>query len=250
MIKAFYPDKTLTFDPRKGRRFAIGDVHGCCQTLQHLVTQVIQLTKDDQLFLLGDYINRGPDSPGVLQFLIDLQANGYQVFPLRGNHEAMLLDDWEEYKRLHNTQYQEHVKNWTTNNPFIDKKNGRLIPQFDKFLNNLPYYYELEDFYLVHAGFDFELGVPNALEDFERMLWVRYFEPDYAVIQTKPVLHGHTTRSIDEIKESVKDRMGAIPLDNGCYKSLRAVYNPYYGSLCGLNLDTFELIVVENMDRS
>ncbi|EAY26746.1 metallophosphoesterase [Microscilla marina] len=249
MVKAFYPNKTLTFEPRQGRRFAIGDVHGCFKTLHYLVTEVIQLTQDDQLFLLGDYINRGPDSPGVLHFLIYLQQNGYQVFPLRGNHEQMLLDDWKDYQRLHSTQYQSHVKNWTLNNAFIDK-NGQLMPELDKFLNNLPYYYELNDFYLVHAGFDFDLGVPHALEDFERMLWVRYFEPDYAIIQQKPILHGHTTRSIDEIQASVKDRTGAIPLDNGCYKSLREIYNPYYGSLCGLNLDSFELVVVENMDRS
>jgi predicted MPP superfamily phosphohydrolase len=78
--------------PQEGRRFAIGDIHGCNLTLQALVKEQLQLTKQDQLFLLGDYVNRGPDSMGVLNFIMGLQAEGYQVFALRGNHEQMLLD--------------------------------------------------------------------------------------------------------------------------------------------------------------
>lgn len=248
MIKAFFPNKTLTFNPRQERRFAIGDVHGCLQTLQKLITQTMKLTTDDQLFLLGDYINRGPDSAGVLDFIIDLQQNGYQVYPLRGNHEAMLLESWEDFKSLKHNKDKENFKDWVNDDKFVDE-NNQLVARFEKFLNNLPYYYELDNFYLVHAGFDFEFGVPNPLEDFERMLWIRFFVPDYGAIKNKPVLHGHTIRSIDEIRESVKDRTGTIPLDNGCYKGLQTITNPYYGSLCGLNLDTFELMVVENIDR-
>ena len=174
MIKAFFPDKMLTIDPRKGRRFAIADIHGCVQTLRKLVTEEIQLQPNDQLFLLGDYINRGPDSAGVLDFMINLQQNGYQVYPLRGNHEQMLLESWEDFKSLKHNKDKKKFKDWVNDNELVGE-NNQLASRFEKFLNNLPYYYELDDFYLVHAGFDFEFGVPNPLEDFERMLWDSFF---------------------------------------------------------------------------
>ena len=60
-------------------RYATTDVHGCLQTLRYLVEQELQLTPDDELFLLGDYVNKGPDSRGVLDYLMHLQAAGYSV---------------------------------------------------------------------------------------------------------------------------------------------------------------------------
>lgn len=253
MIKAFYPDRVVTLSSTQaqnpsGRRFAISDIHGCLKTLEKMVWEVMKLTPDDQLFLLGDYINRGPSSAGVLDFIIDNQRLGYQIYPLRGNHEAMLLESWDDFCSLKHTKSNENFRDWV-NDPKLVAENDQLAPRFIQFLNNLPYYYELNDFYLVHAGFDFELGVPNGLEDFERMIWVRFFVPDYTILKRKPIVHGHVTRSLDEIKEAIKDRIGAIPLDNGCYKSLRDIYNPYFGHLCGLNLDTYELMVVENIDQ-
>lgn len=248
MIKAFFPHKTDTLLPLAGRRFAIGDIHGCLATLRKLVLEIVQITPQDQLFLLGDYINRGPDSAGVLDFIINLQQSGYQVYPLRGNHEAMLLESWADFQSLKHTKSGKSFRDWVNDDALVTE-NHQLMPRFENFLNNLPYYYELDDFYLVHAGFDFEEGIPHGLADFERMLWVREFIPDYSILQQKPIVHGHVTCPLDEIKEAAKDRTGVIPLDNGCYKSLREIYNPDYGNLCGLNLDTFELIVVENIDQ-
>ena len=253
MIKAYFPNKTITVQPTHSttqpkRRFAIGDIHGCLQTLQKMVWEAINLTQQDQLFLLGDYINRGPHSAGVLDFIIALQSQGYQVFPLRGNHEAMLLESWQDFQSLKHTKAHERFVDWVFDAALVDTK-GQLAPRFVAFLDNLPYYYELNDYYLVHAGFDFEFGVPNGLHDFEQMLWVRSFVPDDTQMpHKKRILHGHVVTMIDEIREAVKDRSAAIPLDNGCYKSLQPIYNPYYGNLCALNLDTYELLVIENLD--
>jgi serine/threonine protein phosphatase 1 len=68
---------------------AIGDIHGCLRSLETLI-QKVNPTPDDQLIFLGDYVNRGPDSRGVIQFLIDLSKRHRCVF-LRGNHEIMML---------------------------------------------------------------------------------------------------------------------------------------------------------------
>ncbi|MBM4003072.1 MAG: serine/threonine protein phosphatase [Planctomycetes bacterium] len=71
------------------RTIAIGDVHGCSLALETLVEQ-IGPQPDDRLIFLGDYVDRGPDSRGVVEYLLAL-AFRCQVIPLLGNHESMLL---------------------------------------------------------------------------------------------------------------------------------------------------------------
>lgn len=72
------------------RIIAIGDIHGCSRALDELLS-AIDLQPTDLLITLGDYINRGPDSSGVLTRLIRLHATG-QMIALRGNHEQLLLE--------------------------------------------------------------------------------------------------------------------------------------------------------------
>ena len=76
------------------RTYAIGDAHGCLDQLQRLV----ELCERDagahrsKLIMLGDYVDRGPDSRGVIDFLIDLQKwSPDEIICLRGNHEDLLL---------------------------------------------------------------------------------------------------------------------------------------------------------------
>jgi serine/threonine protein phosphatase 1 len=71
------------------RTLAIGDVHGCLTALDTLLG-FVQPTPSDQLVFLGDYVDRGPDSKGVLDRVIELHRTG-QVVCLRGNHEIMML---------------------------------------------------------------------------------------------------------------------------------------------------------------
>jgi serine/threonine protein phosphatase 1 len=72
-----------------GRTIAIGDVHGCRLALAALL-DAINPTAEDTLVTLGDYIDRGPDSRGVLDLLIALERRS-RLVPLLGNHEEMLL---------------------------------------------------------------------------------------------------------------------------------------------------------------
>src|SRR5262245_49041694 len=71
------------------RLLAIGDVHGCSRALDALLLAV-QLRPDDQVVMLGDYVDRGPDSRGVLGRVMALHATGHAV-ALRGNHELVML---------------------------------------------------------------------------------------------------------------------------------------------------------------
>jgi serine/threonine protein phosphatase 1 len=72
------------------RHLAIGDIHGCFSALQCLA-DFVPIQSDDVLITLGDYVNRGPDSFAVLDWLIARHRRG-QLVPLRGNHEIMMLE--------------------------------------------------------------------------------------------------------------------------------------------------------------
>jgi serine/threonine protein phosphatase 1 len=72
------------------RTLAIGDIHGCSAALDALLAAVSP-TPDDQIVTLGDYVDRGPDTRGVLDRLLELDRS-HRLAPLRGNHEIMMMD--------------------------------------------------------------------------------------------------------------------------------------------------------------
>ena len=74
----------------KGRVLAIGDIHGCLAALQTL-DRHLAFGPDDLVIALGDYVDRGPDSKGVIDFLIELRKRTPRLVTLRGNHEVMML---------------------------------------------------------------------------------------------------------------------------------------------------------------
>lgn len=212
------PFKYGHFVPKndKGRRLVIPDIHGCKKTFEELL-QKIQLTKDDYLFLLGDYVNKGPDSIGVIDKIIELIEQGYNVFPLRGNHEQIWIDKI--------------------------KTNNRLTEKQKNFLRNLPLFYELDHFYLVHGGFNARQN--NPFLDTKSMLTARYMQYDARTFQNKIIIHGHTTMSLPIIEAQIKEKRSIISLDNGCvYRN-----SLYEGNLLCLDLDTFELVVQKNIEQ-
>ncbi len=71
------------------RYLAIGDIHGCSQAFNQLLT-LVQPQPEDIIITLGDYINKGTDSKGVVERLIQL-AQTHRLIPLKGNHEVQLL---------------------------------------------------------------------------------------------------------------------------------------------------------------
>ncbi len=71
------------------RRFVIGDIHGCSKALRGLIDEICP-SKEDTLIFLGDFIDRGPDSRGVVELVIELSQQTH-VIGIRGNHEVMLM---------------------------------------------------------------------------------------------------------------------------------------------------------------
>lgn len=222
-------------------RYAISDIHGCCQTLRYMVEEILQLNPEDELFLLGDYIDRGPDSKGVIDFILELQARGFQVKPLLGNHEFMLLQACEDSTVLPTWLYNGGDKTLSS----FGVKEVRQIPdQYWFFFEQLKYYHELPDYLLVHAGFDFSTG--NPLANYEAMLWIRDFTIDKAFLGTRRIVHGHTPTPFASIQKKVADPQTRVfNIDGGCvFKHI-----PDYGYLTALNLDTLQLHGLLNRDK-
>lgn len=215
-----------------GRRLIIPDVHGCAQTLRALLGQ-LRLSHEDQLFFLGDYINKGPDSLGVITCLEALIESGYTILPLLGNHDKMLLDGLEQRDQALESQL---------NGP--DFLNGQL-GAFDRhlpFFKSLAFFYISGDFLLVHAGFDFDDDAP--FSNLNAMLTIRDYRYDKNKAMAKRIVHGHNPTNLDEIRTAIAKRAYLLPLDNGCVYHNRADQ----GNLICLNLDTFNLWVQPNID--
>lgn len=200
------------------RAFAISDIHGHLKTLRALLEDQLILNKEDRLFLLGDYVHRGPDSKGVLLYLAQLVKAGYQVQGLWGNHELIWLRELAERRR--------HVP-------------APVLP----FWNGLRYFVEYDGYLMVHAGFNFEAG--QMLEDTNAMLWRRhwYDSIDHKWLDGRIILHGHTPVTEGEMRERIRQGKSAIGIDNGCF--LR--YEPGKGQLCALELGTHDLFFQENI---
>ncbi|EJF08735.1 metallophosphoesterase family protein [Pontibacter sp. BAB1700] len=221
-------------------RYAISDIHGCARTFKTLVLEQLQLKKTDELYLLGDYVNKGPDSKGVLDFILHLQKQHYQVHCLRGNHDQMLLkaaSKGESAVSLSASEKQMVLHNFGMHD-------FRKFPTYyANFIDSLPFYLELPDYFLVHAGFDFHQT--DLFRDKEAMLNIRHYEVDWGRLDNKRLLHGHTPTPLHTIKKSAAHQDARINLDAGCvyYK------NAAYGNLVALDLDTNFLNIQCNLDR-
>lgn len=192
----------------------------------------LELSQDDQLFFLGDYIDRGPASLETVHYVWELLEKGYAVFPLRGNHEQLMLEENKNGAEAL-ARYVKHYKS-----EGFTGKNGLLKKEYADFFSSLPLYFDLGNCYLVHAGFNFQTEDP--LKDFYAMLWIRQFKPDEDFLKGRFVVHGHTPEQLSFIQEDIAQRSARICLDNGC------VYYPLYhgmekGYLLALDVDSMEL---------
>ena len=220
---------------KNGRQLVISDIHGCAKTFKALLKKV-DLKKSDNLFLLGDYINRGANSMAVLNHIIRLIAAGYNIFPLRGNHEEMA---WEKHNKIQNKLETDiYETNWGKD---IMDKEKNILPEYKQFIKNLPYYYITENHLIVHAGLNFKAKKP--LEDYYSMLWCKTTSSiprDF----NKTIIHGHAVQKLKDIQNSINKNTQTIGLDNGCVYPKRKDC----GNLLCFNLDTYELIVQANIE--
>lgn len=198
--------------------YAIGDIHGCLKALKELMGK-LPLQDDDEVVFLGDYIDRGPDSKGVLDYLLANRKPNWHF--LRGNHEQMLLE-WL------GTPNPMAAANWLLNGGHqtlqsyvpkekLDEVRGEgahillqsYIPHTHvEFLNALPYTYETPDYFFCHAGVN--LDNPLNAQQPDDLLWIRRKFIQDPRPTPKLVVYGHTPV---ETVDLTRDR---IDLDTGC----------------------------------
>lgn len=196
------------------RQFAISDIHGCVKTFRKLVLEVIRLSKDDTLFLLGDYINKGIDSKGVLDFIFDLQRSGYQLKCLRGNHEQYLIDglqfSWERIAFLNRGGKETLLS-------FGVQEINRIPEIYLKFIQSLPFFIETDNYLFIHAGLNFDLDDPY--KDEFSMLNIRKMEVDLKKTGNKKIIHGHVPTSYLDIETALSFHNNHVSIDGGCVYS-------------------------------
>ena len=221
------------------RTLIIGDIHGCNKTFNALLDKVA-LSTFDHLYLLGDYIDRGPDSKGVIDTIFNLKEAGYHVSCIRGNHEQMMLDALEppeiEEDDEDGIDDVNYMSRWLKNGgdetllSFGTTDLHKIDPRYLNFLKELPYYIEIEDLILVHAGLDFH--AVNPFENLEDMIWIRdwYASINYKWLKDKTIVHGHTPISISHLKYQfdMRHKLQALNLDSGAVFSMRGRHD------CGL----------------
>jgi len=136
------------------RTLVIGDIHGCRQELLALMERVDAEPLHDRLIFLGDYVDRGPDSRGVIEEILALRRQFSKVVTLKGNHEEVLLSyltgrDKDFYLSIGG---RETLLSYGCREPFDADCALNFPESHQNFLYNLLPYWEDEKYIYVHAG--------------------------------------------------------------------------------------------------
>ncbi|MDR1545656.1 MAG: serine/threonine protein phosphatase [Deltaproteobacteria bacterium] len=168
------------------RIFAVGDVHGCRAKLVQLLEKIDWRPENhEELVFLGDYIDRGPDSYGVVETVMELKARHPKLVTLlKGNHEQMFMDfiAGREDLVLTANGVAWTMRSYNRNSPFP--------VSHLQFYNNLELFRATEAHIFVHAGL--RPGVPLREQTERDFLWIRdeFLESTYDFGKT--VVFGHT----------------------------------------------------------
>ena len=184
------------------RYLAIGDIHGFSDVLRRLL-EFVQPAPDDQIITLGDYVDRGPDSRGVIDQLIALHRTG-RVISLRGNHDSMMLES---------RKGREYLKDWLTcggrealasyGNQYTEQVRELVPASHWEFLDETCVdWYEIDTHFFVHAQVD--PGIPLDDQPLSMLHWEPLLFTPAPHTSGKIMICGHT-----------KQRSG-VPRNWGC----------------------------------
>ena len=219
--------------PPDCRVYAIGDIHGRCDLLNALHNKIradiASANPVGRMYLIyiGDYVDRGPDSRGVLESLLAAPLPECQTVALRGNHDQIFLDFLEDARHgprwfgiggLATAESYGANPRKTALAPveFEDLRAhlNRLVPESHRvFLRGLALHFTLGDYFFVHAGL--RPGLPIARQDPHDMIWIRNRFLLSRRRHEKIVVHGHNRFGEPDL------RFNRIGIDTGAYATGR-----------------------------
>lgn len=181
--------------------WVIGDVHGFSKTLRQLITK-LTLSPEDSVVILGDLIDRGPNSFDIVQFV----KQSENIYSLKGNHEKMMIELLTT-SGLESPDY--HLMNWlrvgglatvtsyinayTDDNGIEDSKALDKIINYDrKWMSKLPSQVVLDKWRLVHGGYDPNIPIDEQNDD--QLLYIRkpFHNAKKPIDEERTVLFGHS----------------------------------------------------------
>ncbi len=227
--------------------YAIGDIHGCARTLDALLDRLAddagdRLGPEDTLVFVGDYVDRGPASPAVLDRMMELEATseagaGARCIFLRGNHDQMMLD----YAEGVGDAELWWVNGGRTTLAAYDARGDRQLPaEHLGFLRRTALVAQGVGYAFAHAGFDTRRSVADNLADPDPqiVLWTRqHLDADLSAWEM-PVVCGHTP-----VPEPI-DAPRLVGIDTGAV----FVGRPGLGRLTAVALPERRFIAVETVD--
>lgn len=215
--------------PQGQRVYAIGDIHGCLAPFKALAEAIEaddarRGPADTTVILLGDLVDRGPDSAGVVAFARQWQARR-RVRILSGNHEEMFLDSFDNLDVLR--EFLRHGGRETVLSYGVDPDiyaqadfaatrdlMHRHVPQADRdFIAGFEASIALGDYLFVHAGV--RPGVPLDQQRLSDLRWIRGTFLDHADSFGPVIVHGHTIFTQPELRHN------RIGIDTGAYNTGR-----------------------------
>jgi len=206
--------------------YAFGDIHGEAEKLDELL-ESLPLRDDDRLVFLGDYVDRGPDSHGVIERLVELRERYSCVF-LLGNHESMLLDflGWTDDAYFGGDAYLMNGGDRALasygyfDREVPDRESFRLPKKHEDFLLGLKLYHQEGDYLFVHAGLgrerikDSDVHFSLRRSRPEDLLWNRT-TCDLPHALTVTIVYGHTPSEDFDVRWNQPFSIG---IDTGaCY---------------------------------
>ena len=225
--------------------WAVGDIHGHLGTFRALVHR-LKLGDEDRIICLGDMIDRGPDSAGLIEFI----RSDNRIICLKGNHELMALSSLQEDGVVELWQPWLARGGRSTWGSYIVQAEGdlyeakRLFADDLMWMDNLPNHIVLDKLRLVHAGYDPRMPLDSQGD--KELLWIRkrFYEHEYAIDPYRTVIFGHSTTTKvgpapgEVVHSSIQlndERPAWIAMDIGAY-------NHVSPGLAAMNLSSFRIV--------
>ncbi len=216
------------------RTFVIGDIHGCSQALADLLKIMEPIHAGDTIVFIGDYIDRGPDSKGVVDIILNLRKKHPRVITLMGNHEFMFINALKGngVKECLAMGGDTTFRSYGMPLDSLQDIHAKIPTEHLIFFQELLLYCEDQDYIYVHAGL--QPGLHLTQQSMDWLLWARENFIGLTHDFGKKVIYGHTPF------DKPKTDANKIGIDTG------AVYG---GHLTCLILPDMEFLSIEKKDE-